>query len=157
MLSPIREWKKVFAKDLSYISEELRALIAVPAVVILSGPVGVGKTTFTKFFVKNYSTKNFLNGPTESQEQQVSSPTYSLVNDYGETVHADFYRLQGPQEILQLELGLYLEDTDYFLVEWGKNFQKEIEKEIPDDFTFYELEIKMHNVGPARNFFLNKL
>ena len=56
---------------------------------------------------------------------QVISPTYSLINDYGETVHGDFYRLVNPEEIVQLELELYLESADYFLVEWGKQYLDE--------------------------------
>ena len=57
----IREWKKVYRSDLSYIVYEMKDLVKVPAMVILEGDLGSGKTTFTQFFVG---------------ESDILSPTY---------------------------------------------------------------------------------
>lgn len=141
----LREWKKTLETDLESIIYELKDFIDTPAVIILSGDVGVGKTTFTKVFVKQIV-----------GDKLAFSPTYSLVNELGCLVHADFYRLKDPEEIVHLELSMYLEDKDYFLVEWGKPYLREIMAETSDDFKFYEIEFEMNEAkerieSPTRN------
>ena len=126
----IRTWKKVHQSDLSYISIELKDLLTTPALIILEGPLGAGKTTFTKVF---------------SGDENISSPTYSLVNEVKDMVHADFYRLKSREEIIHLELGLYLEDKSYFLVEWGKKHIYSLLKEIPEGFNIYMIEISIND------------
>lgn len=144
-MSILREWKKVLESDLDSIIYELKDLLATPAVVILSGEVGVGKTTFTKAFIKslNYKVDSF-------------SPTYSLINEVGDVVHADFYRLNDSSEVVHLELPMYLEDKDYFFVEWGRDFLKELHRETPREFRYYELHFDMNEQQsgadvPSRN------
>ena len=131
--SLLREWKKALESDLESIIYELKDFLDTPALIILTGEVGVGKTTFVKSFVK------LVIG-----DQLAFSPSYSLVNELGDLVHADFYRLQSSEEIIHLELGMYLEDKDYFIVEWGKDYLSEIESEIDDDFSKYELVFEMN-------------
>jgi len=141
----LRQWKKTLEKDLESIIYELKDFIETPAVIILSGDVGVGKTTFTKIFVKQVIGDKFA-----------FSPTYSIVNELGDLVHADFYRLKDAEEIVHLELSMYLEDKDYFLVEWGKPYLREIMAETSDDFNLYEIEFSINEVKeqiecPTRN------
>jgi len=131
----LREWKKTLETDLESIIYELKDFIDTPAVIILSGDVGVGKTTFTKVFVKQVV-----------GDKLAFSPTYSIVNELGNLVHADFYRLKDAGEIVHLELSMYLEDKDYFLVEWGKPYLKEIIAETSDDFNIYEIQFEMNEV-----------
>lgn len=147
-MATIRSWKKVLENDLDYLASELREVVEKPAAIILSGPVGVGKTTFTKRFVK---------------DAPVQSPTYSVINEAGEIAHADFYRIKDPQEIIHLELPLYLEDKEFFLVEWGMPFIREIARSLEENFSLYELEIgvnldgEKNDQGRSRNFTLKKL
>lgn len=139
----IREWKKVFRSDLPYIVYELKDLTKVPAMIILDGELGAGKTTFTQFFLG---------------ESEALSPTYSILSEHKNVVHADFYRLEKNEEVLQLEIPVYLEDKQYFFVEWGLKFAGRIMRELPENWTAYLLEIKVNpgngenEEGPTRNF-----
>lgn len=144
----IREWKKVYKSDLGYIVYELKDLTKVPAMIILEGDVGAGKTTFTQAFIG---------------EGETLSPTYSILSECKNVLHADFYRIEQNEEILQLELPMYLEDKQYFFVEWGMKFARRILREVPENFSTYLLEITVnesqteHPEGLSRNFFLYSL
>lgn len=145
----IRAWKKVYEGDLDNIIIELKEAVADKAVIILSGVVGAGKTTFTKKFI--------------GDQEQTMSPTYSIINESGEIVHADFYRLESREEFIHLEIPLYLEKKKYFLVEWGIDYAYDISREVDDDFKFYELEITVNEKKSedqplaTRNVFLKSL
>ncbi|MBD64304.1 MAG: hypothetical protein CME62_03805 [Halobacteriovoraceae bacterium] len=126
----IRSWKKVFVDDLNYVSYELKDIVAKPAVIFLEGELGAGKTTFSK---------NFHNDP------EGSSPTYSLINEHKDILHADFYRVKEREDIIHLELPLYLEDKNFLLIEWGFQHLSNIMPEIPDSFSYYVLEIHVND------------
>ena len=143
----IREWKKVYRSDLPYIVYELKDLAKVPAMIILEGTLGAGKTTFTQSFVG---------------EKEILSPTYSILSENKNIIHADFYRIEKNEEVLQLEIPLYLEDKQYFFVEWGMKFARRLMRELPETFTSYLMEIKIneqtdHPEGHSRNFTLYSL
>lgn len=125
----VRQWKKVFESDLSYISLELKDIIKSPSMIILEGPLGAGKTTFAKQFINDGETL---------------SPTYSIISESETVLHADFYRIKSKEEVFHLELPLYLEDKQYFLVEWGKLHLRTIAKELPQDFSVYLLGIQVN-------------
>lgn len=80
--------------------------------LVLSGPLGAGKTTFTKALVAALD-----------PDMRVSSPTYSLVHEYptaaGLVVHMDAYRLGDAALLEQLGLDEYLERARLVIVEWG--------------------------------------
>jgi tRNA threonylcarbamoyladenosine biosynthesis protein TsaE len=141
----IREWKKVFKSDLPYIVYELKDLAKVPAMIILEGDLGAGKTTFTQAFIG---------------EGETLSPTYSILSECKTYLHADLYRIEKNEEILQLELPTYLEEKQYFFVEWGMKFGRRLLRELPENYTPYLLEIFINEggtdigEGPSRNFFL---
>ena len=144
----IREWKKVYKSDLSYIVYELKDLAKVPAMIILEGDLGAGKTTFTQNFIG---------------DKETFSPTYSILSECKNILHADLYRIEKNEEILQLELPIYLEDKQYFFVEWGLKYARRLLREVPENYTAYLLEIFINEghvdavEGPSRNFFLYTL
>ena len=149
---PIREWKKVFVSDIGYISYELKEIVKPNAVIFLEGPMGSGKTTFAKDFL--------------GQDEETMSPSYSIIYEAGVNIHADLYRIEKEQEIFQLEIPLYLENKNYFLIEWGKKFLSTLSREIPESFSFYLLEIEVNsqkqtdndeNEVHSRNFYLNEI
>ncbi len=120
-------WKKARTNDYPYIVNEIKTEVVLPAIIFLEGPMGIGKTTFTQYFT----------------EDNISSPTYSILTDYSEIVHADFYRLKSSEELYELELSMYLEEKSYFLAEWGlQYFNSLFSSHIPEGFNYYLLELK---------------
>ena len=79
--------------------------------LLFYGEMGVGKTTLIKQIVK------FL-----GSNDQVSSPTFSIVNEYNlktdKLYHFDFYRIKDTSEVYDFGIEDYL-DSDYWkLIEW---------------------------------------
>jgi len=147
-LSDVRSWKKVYENDLDNIIIELKEAVKTPSVIILEGVVGAGKTTFTKKFI--------------DQTNSTTSPSYSIINEIENVVHADFYRLENRDEIIHLEIPLYLEGKDFFLIEWGREYFQDIVNEVGEGFNFYILEITMNELKsaeefPSRNFFFKQI
>lgn len=140
-MSLIRSWKKVLESDLANIVTELKEVVQPPCVIILDGPVGAGKTTFTRAFL---------------EKAEAPSPTYSLINEVDNIVHADLYRIEKKDELIHLEIPMYLEEKDYVLIEWGMPYLSELRRIIGDEFKFYQLKIEI-NEQKSRHFFLSLL
>lgn len=145
-MKKIENWKKVLEGDLEYVAQEVRNIAQAPAVIILTGPVGAGKTTFTKKFIA--MTNKDGKEDNKSVQDQVQSPTYSIVQESGNVVHADLYRLEDKEELIHLELPLHVDNKEFLLVEWGRPYLRELQRQIGQDFKFYELEIEV-NEGPT--------
>jgi tRNA threonylcarbamoyladenosine biosynthesis protein TsaE len=87
-------------------------------VLLLSGDLGAGKTTFAQGF-----------GRALGIDEPVTSPTFTLVRQYEVAegpgglrvlLHADVYRLEHLAEVADLGLGQLVEDGGVALVEWGE-------------------------------------
>ena len=81
----------------------------------LIGGLGAGKTHWTKGFVAALGSRS-----------EVTSPTFSLVHEYPAeqlpVFHFDFYRLDGPEELLGLGWDEYLESGGVIVAEWADKF-----------------------------------
>ncbi len=87
-----------------------------PRLILLIGDLGSGKTTLTKGVVA---------GMGAAPENQVTSPTYTLVQEYGEredakVFHVDLYRIEDPREVASLGLDDLFSRDSMVLVEWGE-------------------------------------
>ena len=84
------------------------------AVVLLIGNLGAGKTTLAKGIVE---------GLGAGAGDEVSSPTYTLIHEYGGRVyHIDLYRLDTAAEVATLGLDEIFDRDAVTLVEWGERF-----------------------------------
>jgi len=81
-------------------------------IVLFYGDMGVGKTTLIKEIVKQLGVSD-----------TVSSPTFSLVNEYHtknneKVYHFDFYRIDNEEEAMDMGIEEYFYSDSWCLVEW---------------------------------------
>jgi tRNA threonylcarbamoyladenosine biosynthesis protein TsaE len=83
-----------------------------PVLVLLSGELGAGKTTLTK---------GIVSGAGAAGEDEVTSPTFTLVHKYGNgarVYHVDLYRIGDSHDLETLGLEDVLSEPGVVLVEW---------------------------------------
>jgi len=102
-------------RSTSALGEKLGRLVAPGTVIGLVGDLGMGKTRFVQGFAR---------GMGVSDMGEVSSPTYTLANEYpaqrGMVVHIDFYRLNVEESARALGLEEQLARRDaVIVVEWA--------------------------------------
>ncbi len=100
-------------------------------VILFEAEMGTGKTTLIKALCKALNV-----------EDTISSPTFSLVNEYettnGELVyHFDFYRLKSEEEALDFGVEDYLYSENFCFLEWSEK----IPNLIPDKHTRIEIKV----------------
>lgn len=85
-------------------------------VVLLIGNLGAGKTTLAK---------GIAEGLGAAREEEVSSPTFTLIHPYGHppiVYHIDLYRLDTEREVESLGLEELFASGRLVLIEWGERF-----------------------------------
>lgn len=83
--------------------------------IVLTGDLGAGKTCFTQGL-----------GAALQVEDRITSPTFTLVSHYDGRLrlnHLDVYRLDGPDETLDLDLPELAEDG-VTVIEWGERISE---------------------------------
>jgi tRNA threonylcarbamoyladenosine biosynthesis protein TsaE len=100
--------------------------------VLLIGNLGAGKTTLAK---------GIVNGLGFADPDQVASPTYTLIHEYGEgrVFHIDLYRLDKPEQVATLGLDDIFDREAVVLIEWGERF--------PELMPSPRIEIRMTATG----------
>jgi len=91
---------------------EIGARLKPPALVLLSGELGAGKTTLTKGIVSALGA---------AEEDQVTSPTFTLVHKYDHDAvvyHVDLYRVGDFHDLETLGLEDFLTEQAIIIVEW---------------------------------------
>ena len=83
--------------------------------VLLYGEMGVGKTTFVKYFINEFQKKN------ELSQTEITSPTFNLLNEYQirdtKIKHYDLFRINSKKEVNDLEV-FETDDKVITLIEW---------------------------------------
>jgi tRNA threonylcarbamoyladenosine biosynthesis protein TsaE len=118
------------------LGRRLAKLLPDCGVVLLTGELGAGKTTLAKGIVEGRGT---------ASADDVSSPTFTLVHEYGEPVsvyHIDLYRLNTLDEARRLGLEDLFEQAGLILVEWGQRF--------PELLPAERIEVRLIHDGEER-------
>lgn len=95
------------------LAKRLAASFVTGDLLVLTGPLGSGKTVFVRGLVQGLGL----------QESMVSSPSFGMVNEYpGELplYHFDLYRIKNPAELYEIGWDDYLLRDGIVVVEWGE-------------------------------------
>lgn len=118
-MSKVKPVVEIKIKSLTKLDQAVQELIdhlADQRKITFSGEIGAGKTTLIKAFCRHLGVK-----------EQVTSPTFSLVNEYTyvdkagklqHIYHMDLYRLEQIDEALAFGIEEYLDSEYYCLIEW---------------------------------------
>ena len=104
-------------EDTQIFSKNISKIIKAGDIIFLYGEIGVGKTTFVRFFINHLERKNKI------KKSDVLSPTFNIVYDYdvgnAKILHYDLFRLKNYRDISQL--GMFETSSEYIkIIEWPK-------------------------------------
>ena len=126
-INKLEDWEKI--------ASDIIPMLKHP-ILLLKGNLGAGKTTFTQFLLHQLGS-----------EDEVSSPTYSIVNEYntpkGKIYHFDLYRLKNLEEVYDIGIEEYLDNAYLCIIEWPEVYEDEL----------YGLEyhtMSINNTGESR-------
>ena len=134
---PTREFTTHSAEETIAVGRALAPLLPPPKLVLLRGELGAGKTTLVKGIAEGFRA---------AREEDVTSPTFTLVHEYrGSQVnlyHIDLYRVDTPRELETLGLNDLMAQNSILLIEWGEKFRRfQLERDV---------EIALERVGENR-------
>ncbi|RZJ77765.1 MAG: tRNA (adenosine(37)-N6)-threonylcarbamoyltransferase complex ATPase subunit type 1 TsaE [Flavobacterium sp.] len=116
--------------ELPQVAKELISFANGDKFFVFEGEMAAGKTTFIKAFCDELGVTDV-----------VSSPTFSIVNEYesedGLVYHFDFYRLKNIQEAFDIGYEEYFYSSNYCLVEWPSK----VEELLPESYIKVEITI----------------
>ena len=108
-------------KDTKSLAEKFSKLIKQGDFILLSGNLGVGKTTFIKYII------NSLQKANKQKISEVTSPTFTVINEYQIKKilikHYDLYRIKNKKELNNLGIQENLKNQ-ITLVEWPEMVKK---------------------------------
>ena len=114
-----REFTTHSAQETIALGRDLAAILAPPKLVLLRGELGAGKTTLVKGIAAAFEA---------SSEDDVTSPTFTLVHEYrgrqANLYHIDLYRVDTARELETLGLDDLAGENSILLVEWGDKFPR---------------------------------
>ena len=117
--------------------------------IFLSGDIGVGKTTFTRYLI------NYLQKKEGSKATEVLSPTFNLLYEYDlkncKIMHYDLYRIKNVKELNNL--GIFQENENAIkIIEWPGiiKISTSDKLEIHLDYVKYDNERKLRLTGTGK-------
>jgi tRNA threonylcarbamoyladenosine biosynthesis protein TsaE len=113
-----REYQTHSAEETIALGRTLAAELAPFRLILLQGDLGTGKTTLVK---------GIAEGLKAAEQQDVTSPTFTLIHEYRgpetNVFHIDLYRVEKRRELDTLGVDeLLTEEKNLLLVEWGEKF-----------------------------------
>ena len=125
-------WTCQSEKELVSIAKELFQSFPNTKKLAFYGKMGAGKTTFSKALCQVLQVQDV-----------VSSPTFSIVNEYlseqnGKVYHFDFYRLKDEQEAFDMGYEDYFYSDAYCFVEWPEK----VESLLPSSFAKVQIQVE---------------
>jgi tRNA threonylcarbamoyladenosine biosynthesis protein TsaE len=102
-------------QDTQNLSEKISRIVKSGDIIFLYGEIGVGKTTFVRFFINHLEVENGI------KKSDILSPTFNIAYDYDigkiKVYHYDLFRLKNYKDIL--ELGMFETSKDHIkIIEW---------------------------------------
>ena len=145
-------------EDTQNFSESISKIIMPGDIIFLYGEIGVGKTTFVRFFINYLESKNGI------KNSDVLSPTFNIVYDYNDEnikiLHYDLYRLKNYKDISQL--GMFETSKDLIkIVEWPELIEIKPKDRIDILFEYSKLEnsrkVKITGFGKWKDYKFNEI
>jgi tRNA threonylcarbamoyladenosine biosynthesis protein TsaE len=131
-----QEFTTQSAEETVALGRKLAAMLAPPKLVLLRGELGAGKTTLVKGIAEGFHA---------ASEEDVTSPTFTLVHEYRapsvNLYHIDLYRVDTERELETLALDDLMAENSVLLIEWGEKFPH-LERE-------RNVEIALQRVGES--------
>jgi tRNA threonylcarbamoyladenosine biosynthesis protein TsaE len=107
------------AEETIALGRTLTELLSPPKLVLLRGDLGAGKTTLVKGIAAGFEA---------AEEEDVTSPTFTLVHEYrgpqANLYHIDLYRVDTQRELETLGLDDLRDGNSVLLIEWGEKFPR---------------------------------
>lgn len=97
--------------------QQLASQMRAPLLVLLNGDLGAGKTTLAK---------GIISGLGAAREEEITSPTFTLVHCFTGPVkvyHVDLYRVEGVQEFDSLGLEDLFDEPAVVIIEWPERMR----------------------------------
>jgi len=114
-----RELTTHSAEETVAFGRTLAELLSPPKIVLLRGDLGAGKTTLVKGIAEGFQA---------GSEEDVTSPTFTLVHEYrglrANLYHIDLYRIDTPRQLETLGLDDLVSANSILLIEWGEKFPR---------------------------------
>ena len=145
-------------KDTQNFSKNISRIIGAGDIIFLYGEIGVGKTTFVRFFI------NYLESKNRVKNSDVLSPTFNIVYDYDigniKILHYDLYRLKNYKDISQL--GMFETSNDSIkIVEWPELIESKPKDRVDIQFQYSKLidsrKIKIIGFGKWKDYKFNEI
>ena len=145
-------------KDTRNFSKNISKIVRSGDIIFLYGEIGVGKTTFVRFFINYLENKNGI------KNSDVLSPTFNIVYDYNieniKILHYDLYRLKNYKDISQL--GMFETSNDSIkIVEWPELIKPKPKDRIDIEFQYSKLidsrKVKIIGFGKWKDYKFNEI
>jgi len=145
-------------EDTQNFSKNISKIISAGDIIFLYGEIGVGKTTFVRFFI------NYLESKNRIKNSEVLSPTFNIVYDYDvgniKILHYDLYRLKNYKDISQL--GMFETSNDSIkLVEWPELIESKPKDRVDIQFQYSKLvnsrKVKIVGFGKWKDYKFNEI